>query len=237
MYLYALQPHHVSLSLSLKQKWKKTDWMISRWMNEWMDIFHHFLPFSISLLLIPNVQHGGIFYHFPHHPFLSGMCNMAAFFTIYQQPHRLSLSKSKSGKRIDWMNAGWMDGWIFLIFFYHFPHHHFNPECATCPHFLPFSSSPLFIWNVQHGGIFYHLPATSPSLSLSPEAKMAKKMDWMIAGWMDGYFPSLFTIFLITPFYPECATWLHFLPFSSSCLLIRNVQHGGTFYHFHHHSF
>jgi hypothetical protein len=62
-------------------------------------------------------------------------------------------------------------------------------------------------------------------------------MDGWMDGWMDGYFPSFFTIFHITPFNPECATWSHFLPFSSSLLLIRNVQHGGIFYHFPHRSF
>jgi hypothetical protein len=108
---------------------------------------------------------------------------MTAFFTIYQQPHRLSLSRSKSGKKIDWMIAGWMD--ISHLF-------------------LPFSSSCLLIRNVQHGGTFYHFPH-HPFLS---------GMCNMVA---------FFTIFLIMPCNQECAIWRHFLAFSSSRLLIRNV--------------
>jgi hypothetical protein len=98
------------------------------------------------------------------------------------------------------------------------------------------------------------VPATSPDLALQKQ-KWKKKIgldDCWMDGWMDGYFPSffttfhittliqnvaVFTIFLIKPFNPECATWWHFSPFSSSLLLIWNVQHGSIFYHFPHHSF
>lgn len=66
-------------------------------------------------------------------------CNV--LYGLSQQPHQISLSRSKSGKNkmIGWLPDGWMDGWIFPIIFYHFPHHHFNPKCATWWHFIPFS--------------------------------------------------------------------------------------------------
>jgi hypothetical protein len=64
-------PSNLTVSLSLqKQKWKKNDWMISGYMDGWMDgYFLSFFTIFHITALIQNVQHGGPFYHFPHHPF------------------------------------------------------------------------------------------------------------------------------------------------------------------------
>jgi hypothetical protein len=84
-----------------------------------MDIFPSFFTFFHIITSIQNVQYGCIFYHFPHHPYSSGMCNMAAFFYHFF--------------RMTPLNPECATCWHYFTVFLITP---FNPECATWRAFL-----------------------------------------------------------------------------------------------------